>query len=105
MGGDADLYRYVGDDPIDNIDPSGLAFRRNCPGALVNLARAIAKLAERLAENKGKECDPGHDKAIQQAASRVRKALNSAITQCSPTMKELEELIQDAGEVLEEVPK
>ncbi len=91
-GGDTNLYGYVQDNPINVSDPSGCGFI-DCAKALAELADAMAKLAKREAENVAAgKCDPGHDKAIEQAKNRARNALEKART-CLP--KETFEKIWD----------
>jgi len=80
-GNGANFYAYAGNDPIDNVDPSGCGFG-DCAAALEELAAALAKLAQRQAEHAahgGDACDPGqHGKAIEQAKNRVRNAVAKA---------------------------
>jgi RHS repeat-associated protein len=87
--GRQDFYAYTGDDPIDNMDPSGCGFI-DCAEAIADLNSALDRLAEREAEHAahgGAECDKmNHDKAIEQAKKQVRKALAKART-CLPEEK------------------
>ena len=57
----------------------------DCVVAIADLGRATATLARRLAENAaaGGHPDPGHLKAIQQAAQSVRDALDKVLKHCS----------------------
>jgi RHS repeat-associated protein len=86
LGFDGDgpnFYAYAGNDPIDNADPSGCGFI-DCAKAIAELEDALADLALREAETMAAKCDKGrHDKAIEQAKNRVRKALAKART-CLP---------------------
>lgn len=81
-GNGTNFYAYAGNDPIDNVDPSGCGYI-DCAKKLAELSLAVAELSRRLAENAAAgKCDKGHDKAIEQARQRVQKALEGART-CS----------------------
>ena len=70
-GNGTNFYAYAGNDPVDNVDPSGCGFI-DCVKALAELERALAKLAERQAENAAAgKCDSGHDKSIEEAKYRA----------------------------------
>ncbi|HKS71710.1 MAG TPA: RHS repeat-associated core domain-containing protein [Terriglobales bacterium] len=93
-GNGPDFYVYAGNDPTDNLDPSGCGFI-DCAKALAELPRALAELARREAEyaaHGGAECDTmQHGKAIEQAKNRVRNAVAKAKT-CLPA-EELEKIL------------
>ncbi len=79
-GQQANLYVYVGNDPIQNIDDDGHALRA-CFNALMELAAAELKCEQRRSEN---VCpDPGHDKAISECENRVQKALEKVARHCT----------------------
>jgi hypothetical protein len=72
---DVNFYRYVNNRPVDESDPSGCGYI-DCVAAVDELQRAVAELLRRQAENK---CpDRGHNKSIEQARNRVKKALSKA---------------------------
>ena len=93
-GNGTNFYAYAGNDPIDNVDPSGCGFI-NCAKALVELSQALAELTRREAEHAahgGTECDKmQHDKAIEHAKNRVRNAVAKART-CLPA-EELQKIL------------
>jgi len=79
------LYGYVGNDPVSRTDPSGLAFI-DCERAIADLTKSTADLAKRVAERTAGNptCpDYGHDKAITQAADRVKKDAARVEKHCS----------------------
>lgn len=84
------------------MDPSGCGFI-DCVKALAELADALKDLAQREAENAAAgKCDPGHDKAIQQAKNRVANAVAKA-AKCIPAdeaqriLDSLKQLGEDLG--------
>jgi RHS repeat-associated protein len=78
FNGGMNFYEYADNDPVNETDPSGCGFI-DCTKALAELTAAMAELARREAENAAApQCDKGHDKAIEQAKNRVRKALAKA---------------------------
>jgi len=83
-GGQANLYGYVNNDPIQNVDEDGLALRA-CAKALAKLAAAEARLAKRRFENMASSCgsDPGHDKAIDEAQNAVANASEQVARNCT----------------------
>lgn len=83
-GGQANLYVYVNNDPIQNVDEDGLALRA-CAKALAKLAAAEARLAKRRFEDAMSSCgpDPGHDKAMDQAQNAVDNALDQVARNCT----------------------
>jgi RHS repeat-associated protein len=101
-GNGTNFYAYAGNDPIGNVDPSGCGFI-DCVKALAELADALKDLAQREAENAAAgKCDPGHDKAIQQAKNRVANAVAKA-AKCIPAdeaqriLDSLKQLGEDLG--------
>ena len=81
LGSGNNLYVYVGDNPINLVDPSGCAVI-DCEAKLNELRDAINTLGNRVQEHNahgGKACDRmNHEKAIQQAKKRVINALEAA---------------------------
>lgn len=84
------------------MDPSGCGFI-DCVKALAELADALKNLAQREAENAAAgNCDPGHDKAIQQAKNRVANAVAKTV-KCIPAdetqriLNSLKQLGEDLG--------
>jgi len=103
-GNGTNFYAYAGNDPIDNVDPSGCGFGA-CVKALAELERALAELARRQAENAAAgKCDPGHDKAIEQAKNRVRNAVAKAAKCISAEdMKKILDGLKQFGEDLNDL--
>jgi RHS repeat-associated protein len=94
-GGSFNLYEYGQNDPIDEIDGDGMGLRA-CASALGQLAAAVAVVGKRTEENL--VCpDPGHDKSIEQAKNRLRKAYNSVQNVC--TAKDIAAIAGAAGTI------
>ena len=53
-GGDADLYGYCCDDPVNLVDPSGLRIMGSASAAKVAAPLDLAKAADRVAHNPAK---------------------------------------------------
>lgn len=106
-GNGTNFYAYAGNDPIDNVDPSGCGFIK-CAEALAELADALKDLAQREAEHAahgGTKCDPGqHDKAIEQAKNRVRNAVAKAAKCISAEdMKKILDGLKSLGDDLNDI--
>ena len=83
-GGSSSIYVYVNDRPLRHVDPTGEGFV-DCAKAIGELVKATAVLNGRIEDmevNAGEE-DPGdHGKAIEQAANRVRHAVDKVLRSC-----------------------
>jgi RHS repeat-associated protein len=106
-GNGTNFYAYAGNDPMDNVDPSGCGFIK-CAEALAELADALKDLAQREAEHAahgGTKCDPGqHDKSIEQAKNRVRNAVAKAAKCISAEdMKKILDSLKSLGDDLNDI--
>ncbi len=86
-GGSWNIYTYVSNSPIRFSDWSGLGVV-DCLKAQLELTAAQVKLANRIRERqegieRGEINDPGHDKSIEQAKNRVRKAEEKVAKHCN----------------------
>ena len=99
------LYAYVGNHSINDVDPQGL-ISAACLKALLELEAAIAALEKRIQQRRaglqrGETYDPGHDQSIEQAKNRVRNAMNSVENACNcHDQKQLAEKVAIAAGLL-----
>jgi RHS repeat-associated protein len=76
------LYWYAGDNPINNIDPSGCGFV-DCGRVLAELMKALWNAKDDLlkVEKTGK-CDAGHQKELEQRRTNLRNKLDEFKKHC-----------------------
>jgi RHS repeat-associated protein len=82
-GGQANLYVYVDNDPINRSDETGEG-PADCVKPIARYLECKGKLDQRIEEN---ECSPngpdrGHDKAIEQRRNRCEELKRKAFNQC-----------------------
>jgi len=104
--GGLNLYGNVANNLLSNSDPDGRGMR-DCLKALAELAKATAKMTGRVDDmvrwvEGGKEVDPGHQKALQQAMNGVNNALDRVKKQCGCLLDAaaLATVLTAAGEAL-----
>lgn len=88
FSGGINLYRYVGNNAVNEADPQGTNYQ-DCKDALKELAQAAKRVAERTAENAvhGGRLDPGHAKALRQALNQLYNALDKVQRHCGCVVK------------------
>jgi RHS repeat-associated protein len=105
-GGGPNLYSYVGDDPIGELDPSGRGIV-GCADALANLLRAIYNIQKDLgAIARCGECNAGHERELKGRIIDLKNALAKVQTHCAAyagaaeAIAEALELLGEAEECL-----
>jgi RHS repeat-associated protein len=85
--GGVNLYAYVGNRPVNEVDPSGEGVG-DCIKAMAKLQLATARLNLRLAEAvidiKKTGLDRKHQKSISEAVTQVNEAMRNVIKFCGP---------------------
>lgn len=79
-GGQINIYAYVDNDPVNDVDSDGDALR-TCAAAIDNLVNATARLVQRQVEDTSP--DKGHVNALNHAKNAVQNALNQVARNCT----------------------
>jgi RHS repeat-associated protein len=93
-GGDANLYSYVANSPLEFTDPTGESVA-NCLAKIAALMSALNNLRRRINERQAvpPDCrDEGHKNAIKEAKNQVNKTRKQAWNACKGHLKQLAEL-------------
>mgnify|MGYP007080197781 CR=1 FL=1 len=97
-GDGPNLYAYVRNDPVNQIDSSGEGVV-DCVDAVKDYLKCQEKLDGRADENVCKGPDRGHDKAIEQLQNRCEKAKEKVKRHCAEAARDLG-LLALAGGIL-----
>ena len=80
-------YRYVGNDPVNRLDPTGLGAQKvACEKLLAEIQRILEKVRKRIEEQQAGSRDPkvwrGHQKAIEQLMRLLESLIEQAKRYC-----------------------